>query len=861
MAPPPDRWSVQELLQHQVWLRKLAVRLAEDAGSADELVQRTWLAVLVHPPRRAGPLRGWLASVVRNFARQERRARSCRAGHEHQAAATEALPSAADVVARAGVQRAVAEAVFELDEPYRTTVMLRYFDDLTPSAIAEQMNVPAATVRTRLARALAQLRQRLDRERGGRELWLPALAPLLPRPTQAPPLLTGSILMSTKLLISALIVVAGSLALYLLVHEDGGAAVPLAAGGAAPTDAAPGPSSAATPPTAESVGQTRSAVAGAVAPEHSAGSAQGVRAADAALLRGRVIDELGAALAQMPLGFESSSHARATDVVATSGADGRFEMPRPGSSGVIVGVRPGYATLLAGVPGDDSGSIEPVVVMGRAAALAGRVFGEEGLPVAGARVEVQLPESFRSRLQVVLDRSVDRNWAGESDARGGFAFAAVPLVEGARLRARADGYQPFDGPLAENLGSAVLLTLARPRSSDGFVRGKVVDDAGEPVGGAQVAFGAETLETGKDGTFAFALEDKQGFNARFELVPETLVALKRGYQPAQYAAPRRDGKLDWPANVTLQLGSTPLSVSGRVVGHDRKPLSGVQVWLADAAFFGAGKQGPLLVENLLAGEPGKRWRFVESDSKGEFTIDGLVAREYTLRAMDPRTLLHEDVKAVAAGTTGLEIRLPTDELVPRVAGKVVGHDGTPLAGVKVFPMCDAFRMRIKGQVRSTSHADLDGTTTDAAGRFELTNLPKSFVYLRIEGEEILPLEYGRDTHDLPGAAEGSSNRIPDKDLEQLVIAVDRRCHLQVELADPSSADALCVLDEQGRKLDINVYVGSGRRTSDSSPITEGKSNTMAVTDAARTLVLMKGEVEVSRSQLKLTPGQTTKVKL
>jgi RNA polymerase sigma factor (sigma-70 family) len=859
MAPPPERASVEELLQHQRWLRELALELAHDAAGADELLQRTWLAALLHPPLRAGSLRGWLASVVRNFARQERRARSCRAGHEQQAAAPEAQPSVADVLERAGVQRVVAEAVFGLEEPYRTTVMLRYFDDLPPRAIAEAMGVPVETVRTRLARALAQLRLRLDRERGGREAWLSVLTPLLPRSPSASPLLPGSILMSSKILVSALILLTGSLAFFLWTRAGAQPQGALAERAAASAELeSPAAEPTALPPTDPGTG-ARSELAAAAPAARSGAGAGSVQAAGPVPVRGRVIDERGAALAQVPLAVESDG-SQERELVATSGPDGRFEIPRAKAQGLIVALREGWTTLLAGVPGEPGVSIEPVVVVARAAALSGRVFGEEGLPLAGARVEVALPETFRTRLPVVLDRSVDRHWARETDAQAAFAFGAVPLVEGARIHASADGYQPFDGLLADSLGADVLLTLARPRSSDGLVRGKVVDAAGEPVDGALVAFGVETTRTEKDGTFAFALQDPKSSNARFGVAPETLSALKPGFQPALFTAPRREGKPDWPATVTLRLGAAPLSITGRVVGHDGVRLAGVQVWLADAALFGAGSQGLLLVENVLAGDPGKRWRSVETDRDGRFELAGLVAREYTLRAMDPNTLLHADRKAVAAGSSAVEVRLPTDELIPKVAGVVVGRDGSPVAGAKIFPMCDAFRLRAQGSVISTSHAALDGTRTDGEGRFELLNLPKSFVYLRIEGEELLPLEYGRDTHDAPGAEEGSSNRIPEAELGKLRIVVQRRCHLQVELSDPGLADGLCILDEQGRRLEINVYVGKGRRTTDTSPIEAGKSHTMAVSDAAATLVLLKGEAEVSRTPLRLKPGETTTVR-
>ena len=48
------------------------------------------------------------------------------------------LPSAGDVVARTAMQQRVIEAVMALDEPERTTILLRYVDGLSSSAIAAQ---------------------------------------------------------------------------------------------------------------------------------------------------------------------------------------------------------------------------------------------------------------------------------------------------------------------------------------------------------------------------------------------------------------------------------------------------------------------------------------------------------------------------------------------------------------------------------------------------------------------------------------------------------------------------------------------------------------------------------------------------
>src|SRR5262249_12078539 len=58
-----------------------------------------------------------------------------------------------------------------LTEPYRTPVWLRWFEDLQAHEVAARMAVPVATVRTRLQRAHAQLRSRLDRDYGDRAAW------------------------------------------------------------------------------------------------------------------------------------------------------------------------------------------------------------------------------------------------------------------------------------------------------------------------------------------------------------------------------------------------------------------------------------------------------------------------------------------------------------------------------------------------------------------------------------------------------------------------------------------------------------------------------------------------------------------
>jgi RNA polymerase sigma-70 factor (ECF subfamily) len=168
----------ERLLAESEWLARLARSLVATSDDADDLAQDTLAAALAHPPDPERPLRPWLARVAHNLAVRRGVGRTRREDREQRVARGESLASTADVVERVAMQRTVVEAVLALDEPYRATLLLRYWDDLAPREIAERMRVPVETVRTRLKRAVAQLRERLDRRHGGRDEWLSVLLPI-----------------------------------------------------------------------------------------------------------------------------------------------------------------------------------------------------------------------------------------------------------------------------------------------------------------------------------------------------------------------------------------------------------------------------------------------------------------------------------------------------------------------------------------------------------------------------------------------------------------------------------------------------------------------------------------------------------
>ena len=72
------------------------------------------------------------------------------------------------------------KAVSDLREPYRSVIRLRFYDDIGPKAIAQQLGVPLSTVKTQLSRGLGMLRSSLDQScNGDREEWSVCLTGIL----------------------------------------------------------------------------------------------------------------------------------------------------------------------------------------------------------------------------------------------------------------------------------------------------------------------------------------------------------------------------------------------------------------------------------------------------------------------------------------------------------------------------------------------------------------------------------------------------------------------------------------------------------------------------------------------------------
>src|SRR5262245_54597138 len=126
----PANPKLDTLLAEARWLEALARALVADPEDARDLVQDVWTAAAARAPARVEHPRAWLATVLRNVLHGRRRATAPRESRERAAARAEALPATDDVVARAEAQRVLVAHVLALEEPWRSSVLLRWFDGL-----------------------------------------------------------------------------------------------------------------------------------------------------------------------------------------------------------------------------------------------------------------------------------------------------------------------------------------------------------------------------------------------------------------------------------------------------------------------------------------------------------------------------------------------------------------------------------------------------------------------------------------------------------------------------------------------------------------------------------------------------------
>jgi RNA polymerase sigma-70 factor (ECF subfamily) len=140
------------------------LRLLGEQGLAEELVQETWVRLWQSAGRfdpDRGTVRAFLFTIARRVAVDlHRRPSSRRLGAEVEDAGS--VEAAADQVLLAVTVR---DAMESLSPAHREVLELVYDEDLKLADVAERLDVPLGTVKTRAHHALRGLRQALE-ERG-----------------------------------------------------------------------------------------------------------------------------------------------------------------------------------------------------------------------------------------------------------------------------------------------------------------------------------------------------------------------------------------------------------------------------------------------------------------------------------------------------------------------------------------------------------------------------------------------------------------------------------------------------------------------------------------------------------------------
>lgn len=151
-------------------VHRFALSLTRDESDADDVVQDTFLRAYRswHTYMPGSDCRRWLFTICRNvFLRSRERARPTveLEATEIDSAVAGTLYATSerfeDVLARLDLAPAISDALSNVPEPFRSTLIIVDVEDQSYEAAAEQLAVPIGTVRSRLFRGRRLMQEQL----------------------------------------------------------------------------------------------------------------------------------------------------------------------------------------------------------------------------------------------------------------------------------------------------------------------------------------------------------------------------------------------------------------------------------------------------------------------------------------------------------------------------------------------------------------------------------------------------------------------------------------------------------------------------------------------------------------------------
>jgi RNA polymerase sigma-70 factor (ECF subfamily) len=164
--------------RHNGQLFRVARAILKDDAEAEDALQEAYLDAYRHMSdfRGSARLGTWLTRIVVNHALMRLRRRkdarvvvpldawqNARASREAEMA-DDKTESPANATLRTEIRQLIEQQIDELPLEFRTVFVMRDVDDMTVEETAGALDIPAATVRTRLFRARARLRAALARQ-------------------------------------------------------------------------------------------------------------------------------------------------------------------------------------------------------------------------------------------------------------------------------------------------------------------------------------------------------------------------------------------------------------------------------------------------------------------------------------------------------------------------------------------------------------------------------------------------------------------------------------------------------------------------------------------------------------------------
>lgn len=708
MDRPSSSLPWDELLERADFLRALARALVRDVHRAEDVVQDAFVAALEHPPRDARAATAFVARTVRRLASNAARGERRRGERERASAGDELQEPERLALERMELQRELLELVLALREPYRTALYLRYYEGRSPREIARLVGVPVATAKTRLARALAALRARLDeRSEGGRGAWTAAMLPFaFPSKAAGAPVATlvGGALVTKPIALAALALVLAALVwsgFARRVARPSGSMEPGAPGTVIGPSAEPAPLARPLPERASrSADDERTSLAPTEGPP------TGALEVELAWSDGRPAS--GVALDAR---CENDPAPREERFGAVTDAEGHARFPALFAGEVALELERGARfEVEVGADATTTRRFE----MPSGLDVEGRVVDPSGAPVPGAEIWIEGSRRLWPNGRRIATSGADGRFvlrALDGDARFGArakGFQASPLFEASGL------------PLADSGARTIELPLGEP---GGRVTGRVVDASGSPVAGALVEIGPRgefivDLPNGLRGSAASPVPIATDAEGRFEYPGD----LPPGAQPVHatargYPVLEREVEVVAGSAVALELAlERPASIEGRVVDAQGAPVAGARV--------------------IAAEEVGGGWFFhafpppeAKTDGEGRFRLGWIAPGMQELNARDWRRARLGKARAVvecrAGETSTCELAL---ELGRTIEGRVVDREGRPLAGWTVH-----------GDPKAMGFVYPRQDATDDEGRFVLANLGDCAFDLALSGPGEFPI--------------------------------------------------------------------------------------------------------------------------